>query len=75
MNPPALVANGDFSRAIQMSVKVLRHYHQIGLLEPVEVDRCTGSRRDSTDQISMVQITLGIDNSKPPLSRTTECLC
>jgi DNA-binding transcriptional MerR regulator len=63
MNPPALVANGDFSRAIQMSVKVLRHYHQIGLLEPVEVDRCTGSRRDSTDQISMVQITRRIDNS------------
>jgi DNA-binding transcriptional MerR regulator len=75
MNPPALVANGDFSRAIQMSVKVLRHYHQIGLLEPVEVDRCTGSRRDSTDQISMVQITLRIDNSWPPLSRTTECPC
>ena len=63
MNPPALVANGDFSRAIQMSAKVLRHYHRIGLLEPVEVDRCTGSRRDSTDQISMVQTTLRIDNS------------
>ena len=63
MNPPALVANGDFSRAIQMSVKVLRHYHRIGLLEPVEVDRCTGSRRDSTDQISMVQIIRRIDNS------------
>ena len=63
MNPPALVANGDFSRAIQMSVKVLRHYHQIGLLEPVEVDRCTGSRRNSSDQISMVQITRRIDNS------------
>ena len=63
MNPPALVANGDFSRAVQTSMNVLRHYHQIGLLEPDEVDRCTGSRRDSTDQISMVQITLGIDNS------------
>ena len=63
MNPPALVANGDFSRAIQTSVKVPRHYHQIGLLEPVEVDRCTGSRRDSTDPISMVQITVRIDNS------------
>ena len=63
MNPAALVANGDFSRAIQMSVKVLRHYHEIGLLEPVEVDRCTGSRRDSTDQISMVQIIRRVDNS------------
>ena len=63
MNSPALVAIRDFSRAIQMSVKVLRHYHEIGLLEPVEVDRCTGSRRDSTDQISMVQIIRRIDNS------------
>jgi DNA-binding transcriptional MerR regulator len=56
MNPPALLAVGDFSRATHMSVKMLRHYHQIGLLEPVEVDRCTGSRRDSTDPISQVQI-------------------
>jgi DNA-binding transcriptional MerR regulator len=39
MNPPALVAVGEFSRATQMSVKMLRHYRQIGLLEPVEVDR------------------------------------
>ena len=63
MNPPALLAIGDFSRAIHMSVKMLRHYHQIGLLEPVEVDRCTGCRRDSTDQISLVQIIRRIDNS------------
>jgi DNA-binding transcriptional MerR regulator len=48
MNPPALLAIGDFSRATHMSVKMLRHYHQIGLLEPVEVDRCTGCRRDSS---------------------------
>jgi DNA-binding transcriptional MerR regulator len=75
MNPPALVAIGDFSRAIHMSVKMLRYYHQIGLLEPVEVDRCTGSRRDSTDQILMVQIIRRIDNLSPPLSTTTECLC
>jgi DNA-binding transcriptional MerR regulator len=48
MNPPALLAIGDFARATHMSVKMLRHYHQIGLLEPVEVDRGTGSRRDSS---------------------------
>jgi DNA-binding transcriptional MerR regulator len=63
MNPPTLLAIGDFSRATDMSVKTLHHYHQMGLLEPVEVDRCTGSRRDSTDQISMVQIIRRIDNS------------
>src|ERR1700741_3629861 len=52
----ALLAIGDFSRATQLSVKMLRHYHQIGLLEPVDVDRATGYRRYSTDQISTAQI-------------------
>ena len=35
---------------------MLRHYHQIGLLEPVDVDRATGYRRYSIDQISTAQI-------------------
>ena len=26
---------GDFSRAAHLSVKTLRHYHQVGLLEPI----------------------------------------
>jgi len=56
MSSPALLAIGDFSRATQLSVKMLRHYHQIGLLEPVDVDRATGYRRYSTDQISTAQI-------------------
>ena len=30
---------GDFARATHMSVKTLRHYHRIGLLEPADVDR------------------------------------
>jgi DNA-binding transcriptional MerR regulator len=56
MSSPALLAIGDFSRATQLSVKMLRHYHQIGLLEPVDVDQATGYRRYSTDQISTAQI-------------------
>ena len=36
---------GDFSRATHMTVKTLRHYHQIGLLEPADVDPHTGYRR------------------------------
>jgi DNA-binding transcriptional MerR regulator len=39
-----------------LSVKMLRHYHQIKLLEPVDVDRASGYRRYSTDQISTAQI-------------------
>jgi DNA-binding transcriptional MerR regulator len=39
-----------------MTIKTLRHYHQIGLLEPAEVDPCTGYRRYSTDQIPVAQV-------------------
>jgi DNA-binding transcriptional MerR regulator/effector-binding domain-containing protein len=56
MSSPALLSIGDFSRATQLSVKMLRHYHQIGLLEPVDVDRASGYRRYSTDQISTAHI-------------------
>ena len=39
-----------------MTVKTLRHYHQIGLLEPAEVDRHTGYRRYATGQIPTAQV-------------------
>jgi DNA-binding transcriptional MerR regulator len=47
---------GDFSRATHMTVKTLRHYHQMGLLKPAEVDAYTGYRRYSTDQIPVAQV-------------------
>jgi hypothetical protein len=48
------LAIGDFSRATHMSIKTLRHYHQIGLLEPTNIDPHTGYRRYSTEQIPAV---------------------
>jgi len=39
-----------------MTVKTLRHYHQIGLLEPAEVDPYTGYRRYAIDQIPAAQV-------------------
>src|ERR1700756_808165 len=56
MSSPALLGIGDFSRATQLSVKMLRHYHQIGLLEPVDVDADTGYRRYAAEQIVTAQI-------------------
>jgi DNA-binding transcriptional MerR regulator len=50
------LAIGDFSRATHMSVKTLRHYHRIGLLEPAEIDEETGYRRYSIDQIPTAQV-------------------
>jgi DNA-binding transcriptional MerR regulator len=55
MSTPTL-SIGDFARATQMSVKMLRHYHQIGLLAPADVDAGTGYRQYTTDQIPTAQV-------------------
>ncbi len=47
---------GEFSRATHLSVKTLRHYHYVGLLEPVEVDSDTGYRRYALEQIPTAQV-------------------
>jgi len=46
----------DFSRATHLSVKTLRNYHRLGLLEPAQVDVETGYRRYTSDQIPTAQI-------------------
>jgi DNA-binding transcriptional MerR regulator len=50
------LAIGDFSRATHLSVKTLRHYHRIGLLEPADVDPDTGHRRYTIQQIPTAQV-------------------
>jgi DNA-binding transcriptional MerR regulator len=50
------LAIGDFARATHLSIKTLRHYHRIGLLEPAAVDPATGYRRYATDQIPVAQV-------------------
>src|ERR1700754_2432130 len=47
---------GDFARATHLSVKTLRYYHRVGLLEPADVDPHTGYRRYTTAQIPTAQI-------------------
>jgi DNA-binding transcriptional MerR regulator/effector-binding domain-containing protein len=53
---PATLTIGDFSRATYLSVKTLRHYHRIRLLEPADIDPDTGYRRYTTDQIPTAQV-------------------
>jgi DNA-binding transcriptional MerR regulator len=50
------VTIGDFSRASHLTVKTLRHYHEVGLLEPSEVDPDNGYRYYSEDQIPLAQV-------------------
>ena len=39
-----MLSIGDFARLGQVSVRMLRHYDGIGLLEPARVDPATGYR-------------------------------
>ncbi|MEU6484079.1 MerR family transcriptional regulator [Streptomyces sp. NPDC046887] len=52
----ALLSIGDFARMTQLSVKTLRHYHDIGLLEPADVDPSTGYRRYTEQQVPLAQV-------------------
>jgi effector-binding domain-containing protein len=42
---------GDFSHLSHVSVRMLRHYDELGLLTPVQVDRFTGYRYYSIEQL------------------------
>jgi DNA-binding transcriptional MerR regulator len=43
---------GDFSKLGQVSVRMLRHYDQLGLLKPGQVDRWTGYRYYTLEQLA-----------------------
>ena len=70
----ATLSIGDFSRATQMSVKMLRHYHQIGLLEPADVDPDTSYRSYTTDQIPTAQVIRRFRELQMPLERIRDVL-
>lgn len=47
----AHVTIGEFSRLTYLSVKTLRHYHDVGLLTPARIDEHSGYRHYSVDQV------------------------
>jgi DNA-binding transcriptional MerR regulator len=51
-----LLSIGDFSRMTFLSVKTLRHYHDVGLLPPARVDDHSGYRYYRLDQVATAQL-------------------
>jgi DNA-binding transcriptional MerR regulator len=51
-----MISIGDFSRMTQLSVKTLRHYHDVGLVAPHHVDPATGYRYYTLDQVPTAQV-------------------
>jgi DNA-binding transcriptional MerR regulator len=70
----AVLSIGDFSRATLMSVKMLRHYHEIGLLEPAAIAPDTGYRRYTAEQIPTAQIIRRFRGLQMPLERIRDVL-
>jgi DNA-binding transcriptional MerR regulator len=68
------VTIGDFSRASHLSVKTLRHYHEVGLLEPSEVDPDNGYRYYSEDQIPLAQVIRRLRGLQMPLAEVKSVL-
>ena len=50
-----LLTIGEFSKMTYLSVKALRHYHDVGLLEPADIDPDTGYRRYASTQVPTAQ--------------------
>jgi DNA-binding transcriptional MerR regulator len=51
-----LLSIGDFSRMTFLTVKALRHYHEVGLLEPARVDPHSGYRLYRPEQVAAARL-------------------
>lgn len=51
-----LLTIGEFSRMTYLSVKALRHYHDLGVLAPAAVDPNSGYRCYAADQVTAGQV-------------------
>src|SRR5690349_14634726 len=51
MHGAKMIKIGDFARLAQVSIVTLRHYDEIGLLKPSTVDKFTGYRYYSINQL------------------------
>jgi DNA-binding transcriptional MerR regulator len=62
-----LLTIGDFSRMTHLSVKALRHYHDVGVLEPAAIDAFTGYRSYDASQVPAAQVIRRLRDLEMPL--------
>lgn len=65
---------GEFARLNRVSAKLLRHYDDIGLLKPAEIDRQTGYRHYSAGQIPVLNRIMALKDLGFSLSEISELL-
>lgn len=65
---------GDFSRMTYLSVKALRHYHEVGVLEPAEIDPASGYRFYLPSQVGLAQMIRRLRDLGMPLEEVRTIL-
>jgi DNA-binding transcriptional MerR regulator len=71
---PATLSIGQFSRVTHLSVKALRHYHDVGLLEPAEIHPTSGYRYYTTSQVPAAHMIKRFRNLEMPIDRVKAIL-
>ena len=69
-----LLPIGMFSRASLLSIKTLRAYHEAGILVPAQVDRFTGYRMYTADQLADAAIVRRLRSLDLPLDQVRQVI-
>ena len=69
-----LLPIGMFSRASLLSIKTLRAYHEAGILVPAQVDRFSGYRMYTADQLADAAIVRRLRSLDLPLEQVRQVL-
>jgi DNA-binding transcriptional MerR regulator len=69
-----LLSIGQFSKMTYLSVKALRYYHDVGLLEPALVDPDTGYRHYAVDQVGTAQAIRRFRDLEMPIEEVRQLL-
>jgi effector-binding domain-containing protein len=69
-----MLSIGDFSRLSRIPVKTLRYYDEIGLFKPLDVDRFTGYRHYSANQLPQLNRILALKDLGLSLEQIAQVL-
>jgi effector-binding domain-containing protein len=69
-----MIKIGDFSKLSKVSVKTLRYYDEMGLLQPIETDRSSGYRYYSLDQLPRLNRILALKDLGFSLEQIAQAL-
>ena len=69
-----LIPIGRFARLVGLSIGALRHYDELGLLHPADVDRFTGYRRYRPEQLDTARAIARLRDREGPIEDSRDVL-